>query len=375
MAEPPKGIVPLTMPKFGLAMTEGMVASWLKPEGAEVKAGEEIADIETSKITSAFESPAAGLLRRHVARPGEMVKVGALIGVFAEAGLPDAEIDAFVAEWQARFAEHAAEAEEAAPEPKRVDTAVGPIRYFEAGPEDAPVVVLIHGFGGDLTNWMFVQQELAERFHTIAVDLPGHGGSTKTLPGADAAGLARAVTALMDALGIERAHLVGHSLGGAVAVAAAGRALSLTLISPAGLGTGINDGYVTGFIEAKRGKQMRPVLEMLFADPTLVGRDMVENMLRAKRIDGVEAALRAIAAANFAGGRQIGSQREALGRMDIPVAVAWGREDAVIPAAQAEGLPPRVRVALFEGAGHMAHLERAAEVSRIIAGQIGAESA
>jgi pyruvate dehydrogenase E2 component (dihydrolipoamide acetyltransferase) len=369
MEDAGKRIIPLTMPKFGLAMTEGMVASWLKPEGAIIEAGEEVADIETSKITSAFESPAKGLLRRQVARPGEMLPVGALIGVFADADLPDAEIDAFVAEWQARFAEHAKEAGAGAPEPQLADTSIGPVRYFAAGPEDAPAVVLVHGFGGDLNNWMLVQQELADRFRTVALDLPGHGGSTKALPGPNPAELARAVAALMDALGIERAHLVGHSLGGAVAVAAAGRALSLTLVSPAGLGTEINQDYITGFIEARRGKQLRPVLEMLFADPSLVGRDMVETLLRAKRIDGVEAALRAIAAANFPEGRQSGSQREALAVLDVPVRVVWGREDAIIPAVHAEGLPPQIRVDLLDGAGHMAHLERAAEVSRAVAEQ------
>jgi len=60
----------ITMPKWGLAMDEGMVAAWQVEEGAEVAAGDEILEIETTKITNVFESPAAGLLRRRVAANG-----------------------------------------------------------------------------------------------------------------------------------------------------------------------------------------------------------------------------------------------------------------------------------------------------------------
>lgn len=365
-------ITALTMPKFGLAMTEGMVAAWHKQPGESVRQGEEIADIETSKITSAYESPAAGVLRRQVLAPGEMVPVGALIGVIAEPEATEAEIDAFIADFLAKFEAERTEAEtEAAANPERVETPAGLVQYLAAGPADAPAIVFIHGFGGDLNNWMFLQPLLAERFRTVALDLPGHGGSTKALKQPEPPALARFVLAAMDALGIGAAHLVGHSMGGAVAIAigqeASDRTLSLSLISPAGLGSEINADFIRGFIEAKRARQLNAVLQSLFADPALVGREMVENVLRFKRLDGVEAALRTLADAHFPGGRQAYLLREALARFPGPVQVIWGAQDRIIPPAHAEGLAEAVRVHRFENAGHMAHMERATEVARLIA--------
>ncbi|MCA7118955.1 MAG: acetoin dehydrogenase dihydrolipoyllysine-residue acetyltransferase subunit [Acidibrevibacterium sp.] len=358
------GLRALVMPKMGLSMTEGMVARWHKAPGEAVAAGEEIADIETSKITAAYESPAAGTLRRQVLAPGVMVPVGALIGVIDDGTADDAAIDAFIAAQQAAFVP-AAEAA-SAPAAMRVETEIGPIQALEAGPEDAPPLLLIHGFGGDLGNWMFLQPLLAARFRTIAIDLPGHGGSTKTLAGANIAALARAVAALARARGLGHVHLVGHSLGGAVALMLASESLSLTLISPVGLGPEINMDYVSGFIAARRARDMQAVLGMLFADPTLIGREMVEAVLRYKRLDGVAAALEAIAAANFANGRQNTSLRESLAAVRVPVLVAWGEADRIIPAAHADALPSSVQVARFPETGHMAHMERAADLARHI---------
>src|SRR5271165_1808368 len=143
-------IIPITMPKFGLAMTEGKVASWAKPEGSEISVGEEIADIETTKITNAYESPVKGTLRRHVAAEQADLPVGALIAVVADPTVPDNEIDDFVAAFQAEFASgHAREQAEAAPEPVSIDVDGRTIRYLETGREhEGRPIVLIHGFGG-----------------------------------------------------------------------------------------------------------------------------------------------------------------------------------------------------------------------------------
>ena len=169
-------------------------------------------------------------------------------------------------------------------------------------------MVFIHGFGADLNAWMFTQPALAERHRTIALDLPGHGGSSRDVGAGDVGALAEAVAGALAALGIARAHLVGHSLGGAIALELAavqpGLVASVTLIASAGLGPEINAAFIDGFVKMERRRDAQDVLRLLVHDPALLSRTMVEDVLRYKRLDGVAAALATIAGACFPGGRQ-----------------------------------------------------------------------
>jgi pyruvate dehydrogenase E2 component (dihydrolipoyllysine-residue acetyltransferase) len=331
----------LGMPKWGLSMTEGRLLDWLVEEGAEVSAGDELCEVETEKITGAVEATASGVLRRRVGEVGQVIPVGGLLGVIADAAVPDAEIDAFVAEFEASFVPGEDEDEGAQPE------VVGGIRYLKQGDGGEPIV-LIHGFGGDLNNWLFALPALAEEHTVYALDLPGHGGSSKDV--GDGTGLADSVVGFLDAVGVEQAHLVGHSLGGLVAaqVASRGRAKSLTLVAPVGAGSPVNQEFLEGFIDAESRRELKPVLQLLFADESLVTRSLVDDVLKYKRIDGVTEALRTLAGAAFVDAPDV----------DVPVLTIWGAEDRVIP--------PGPDATVVEGAGHSPHMEAAGEVNRLI---------
>jgi pyruvate dehydrogenase E2 component (dihydrolipoamide acetyltransferase) len=237
------------------------------------------------------------------------------------------------------------------------------------GSEGEAPLVLIHGFGGDLNNWQFNQPALAEGRTVYALDLPGHGGSVKQGVQGGIPELAEAVRDFLNAAGIQRAHIAGHSLGGAVALHLASeepaRVVSITLVCSAGLGGEVNTDYIEGFIAADRRKEFKPILEMLFADPSLVSRDMIEELLKYKRLDGVGQALRAIADATFTGGRQTNVFTDRMDRIKVPVQAIWGAEDRIVPSAHASVIPQGHRH-VFGGAGHMVHMEKAGEVNRLI---------
>ena len=365
----------IVMPKWGLAMQEGMLAAWHVAEGQEVTKGQEIADIETSKIANAFESPVSGPVRRILVGGGETVGVGALLAVVADASISDPEIDTFVTAFQENFAASAAEAAASAPEPSQIEAGGRRLRYLKLGDADGVPVIFIHGFGGDLNNWLFNQPALAENHTTYAVDLPGHGGSSKEPGAGDVATLAASVNDLMAALDIAKAHLVGHSLGGAVSLALAldhpDRVASVTALATAGLGPEISMEYIEGFISTGRARKLKSVMEMLVFDPALVTGDMVEDVLKYKRLDGVEAALTKIAGASFSGGRQSLQLTGRLGEIRVPLQVIWGREDRIVPVAHAEALPSSIAVTILDQAGHLVHMEKSAQVNAAIERVVG----
>jgi pyruvate dehydrogenase E2 component (dihydrolipoamide acetyltransferase) len=369
----PEGVTRLGMPKWGLSMREGKVVDWLVAEGDEVAEGEELFEVETEKMDGAVESPAAGVLRRRVAEVGTVVPVGGLVGVLADPSVPAADVDAFVAAFQASFVPEEAAGE--AETPTRMAEVGGRrLRYLERAPDDpaGDPVVLVHGFGGDLNNWLFNTEKLAERRRVYALDLPGHGESSKDVGAGDLAEFAAALGGFLDAVGADRAHLVGHSMGGATALAYAleqpDRVASLTLIAPAGLGEDINPDYIDGFVSAERRRELKGVLELLFADPSHVSRTLVDDVLRYKRLDGVDAALRQVSAAMYPSGRQTTVLAGDLDRLTVPVLAVWGERDQVLPAAQAEPLRARCSVEVLPDTGHSPHMEAANEVNRLLGG-------
>lgn len=375
-------ITPIIMPKWGLEMREGTITAWLVEEGAEISVGTPILDVETDKISNAVEAPDPGRLRRCVAEVGQTLPVKALLGVLAGAEVSDAEIDAYIAAYQVPAADaDEAEAESAS---RHAEVAGLSVRYArrgawaEDGRSDGVPVLFLHGFGGDLDNWLFNLDAVAEVAPVLALDLPGHGQATPRLPGTRLADLAGFVARFLDQLDIPRVHVVGHSMGGAIGARLAldqrGRVASLALINSAGLGPEINSGYIEGFVAAASRRELKPVVEQLFADPSLVSRQLLDDLLRYKRLDGVTELLGELGRSLFGGGRQAEQPAADLASLGLPTLVLWGREDRIIPAAHAEHAPPGATVQVFEQTGHMTMMERASDVNALLRRHVQGQS-
>lgn len=366
-------ITPIRMPKWGLSMQEGTVVAWNKPEGATIAEGEELVDIETAKITNAAESPGAGVLRKITAQPGDTLPVGALLGMLAEADASDAELDAFAAEFMERFAaEEQAEVEDAMAY-TTVSAGRGEIRVGRTGQGEGTPVLLVHGWAGDLNGWLFNIEALAARLPVIAVDLPGHGGSSKDVGDGSTKNLAEALGAALDQLGVEQAHLIGHSMGAAavvrLAAARPGLAKTVTLIAPAHVPGGfLNPEFLNGVIDATRARGLKQVLELLVANPSAVTKDMVEDMLKFKRLDGVEEALSATRD-QLLSPRETAAVQADMARLDN-VAVIASKNDRIVGAPDETKLPSGWTVHWIDDAGHLPHLEQAGEVNRLLIEQV-----
>jgi pyruvate dehydrogenase E2 component (dihydrolipoamide acetyltransferase) len=359
----------LTMPKWGLSMREGKIAAWLVHQGAEVGPGIEVVDIETEKIASGLEPEVSGILRRRIARPDETISVGGLVAVIAEPDVPEEEIDRFIANFQTCFVPAAAMEKAAGPVPQTLQVNGITLRYLVRG-EGGEVGLLLHGFGGDINSWLFNHEALASDRAVYALDLPGHGGSSQVREFLGFSDFAEVVAIFLDKLGLKCVHIASHSMGGAVALRLAEaqpeRVASLSLISSAALGREIDAEYITGFISASRRKDIKPILDKLFANHSLVSRQLVDDVLKYKRLDGVVSNLRMIADRSFPGGCQTEVLRDVLLRVRVPVMVIWGSEDRIIPAAHAQELPESVVTQLVPGAGHMVQMEAASKVNRLI---------
>jgi pyruvate dehydrogenase E2 component (dihydrolipoamide acetyltransferase) len=351
----------ITMPKWGMTMTEGKVAGWLKAEGEVITAGEQFVEIETEKITNVVEAETGGILRRILVQPGQSAACGAPIAILAGADVPDADLDAVAA------SASVADAVAGGLSERRVEAAGLFLNVVSAGTGDAHPLILLHGFGSDSAAWMFVQEPLGVGRPVHAIDLPSHGASDVDSNLRDLDQLTDTAAAAIDGLAPGPVHLAGHSLGGRIALRLAARmgdrARSLALIAPAGMGS-VNPEFVQAFLRAEKRRAMKEALRMLVADEESVTPEMVERALSARRIDGVPDALKAIADACL-GSAAADAFAEDRAAATAAVLVIWGAEDRVIPA-------PETGATVLSGIGHMPMMEAAGRVAQLMADHISA---
>jgi len=237
-----------------------------------------------------------------------------------------------------------------------------PVTWEEAGSGDP--VIFLHGVGGGAASWRLQLDHFGRSRRAIAWDMPGYGGS-KLLEITTFPALADALRRLMDHLGLEKADIVGHSIGGMVAqefIAAHPdrvRSLVLSATSPA---FGSPDGdFQKKFVAARlgpldAGKTMADVADEVV--PELIGDDADE--------DGVALARQCMSRVPNETYRATMQclvtfdRRDTLGQIAVPTLVLAGEKDTNAPAPMMErmaGRIPGARYACLKGAGHLANME------------------
>lgn len=239
-----------------------------------------------------------------------------------------------------------------------------------AGPINAPHIVFIHGLGGSLTTWSLNLPAFAERYHICALDLVGAGDSDKPEREYSVNALADFLAHALDSFGSDWQHtpltLVGHSLGGAIALAFAERyperTERLVLVDSAGLGPEINAVVLDLMHEQPTPEHIRAELTYFFAQPSMVQQALVDQLYRQRTQPGAHKALLATSDAAFKDGQQRIDLSNVLAQFSKPVLVIWGDKDAVIPVAHApdKRQGEQDNVEIFANCGHCPHIEQAA---------------
>lgn len=239
-------------------------------------------------------------------------------------------------------------------------------------------VLLIHGSGPGVTawaNWRLVLPALAARFRTVAPDMVGFGYTQR--PNGIEYSIEtwiRHALDFLDALGIDRVHLIGNSFGGAIALALAvrhpDRVSRLVLMGSVGLNFELTRGLddVWGYTPSIN--NMRHLLDIFAADRTLVTDELAEMRYRASTRPGVQEAY----AAMFPAPRQrwieaLSTPEDAIGRLDCETLIIHGRDDEVIPLGSSlrlHQLISKSQLHVFGRCGHWAQIEHNARFNKLV---------
>lgn len=246
----------------------------------------------------------------------------------------------------------------------------------------AAPLVLLHGFGGSSRIWAEVLRHLSPSVPILAYDLPGHGLSLAADGLGGAGRMARVVAADLAARGIERFHVAGHSLGGAIAailsLKASDRVASLTMLAPGGFGPEINGAVLSAFAFAETAAEMQAAMEAMVSPAHPIPPEAVDAMLAARRVPGAREALGTVLKAILSETTEAGEPRqgtlpvEDLRSLPMPKYLLWGIEDRILPFGQAASLEGVATIRLLPSAGHMLPEECPQEVARLLAVAVGA---
>ncbi len=258
------------------------------------------------------------------------------------------------------------------------------IAYVDEG--SGEVLLLLHGMAGSSQTWRSVIKPLSRHFRVIAPDLPGHGESNKPRSDYSLGAFAVLLRDLLDELGVTSATIVGHSLGGGVAMQFLYQhpdyAQRLILIGSGGLGPDV--GLTLRLLSAPGAELIMPIIA---PRQVLAAGERVWSWLRRAGIEAPrgeeiwrsystfsdaptrQAFLRTLRSVVDYRGQAVSALNRLNTKTELPIMAIWGDRDAIIPvkhAYAAQDARPDIRLEVLAGVGHFPQVERPTEVVELI---------
>jgi 2-hydroxy-6-oxonona-2,4-dienedioate hydrolase len=246
---------------------------------------------------------------------------------------------------------------------KQVDIFGQKIQYVEAG--SGPNVILLHGLGGDAANWIMTIPALASKYHVWAPDQIGFGASDKPFINYRVGTLVDFLEGFCKRLGIDKATVVGNSLGGwtamAFTIAHPERVEKLVLVDSAGYS------FAKAGITASRSEMLalnpstiegtKQLLSVIFANPSAIPMLTPEAMFARHLRNGDGNTINMFIDSILRNEDILDGK---LGAIKVPTLVVWGREDHLTPLASGQAFAkdiPGAQIAILDKCGHVPQME------------------
>lgn len=257
----------------------------------------------------------------------------------------------------------------AAPQEKTATVFGAKIRYLEAGDSSKTTVILLHGLGAQAESWQLNIAALAQSYRVIAPDQIGFGKSDKPLLKYRLGTYADFLDKFMAELKIEKAHLVGNSMGGWVAgfyaIKYPAKVEKIVLVDAAGLMPKEIDFDRIYQLNNSTRDEIRANLKLIFASPALANNEALVDQFMTHRIvanDGytINSLIESIK-------RKEDFLDNRLSEIKKPTLIVWGKQDGLIPVADAERFNKGIagsQLVVFDNCGHVPQFEKAADFNK-----------
>jgi len=254
------------------------------------------------------------------------------------------------------------------------------IRYFRFG--TGPPIVLLHGLGESAIIWAYNLESLSKKYTVYALDLPGHGNSDNPKWKYSLNNFVEFLSSFLSTLNLQNPHLIGHSLGGMIALETAFKQPKqlgkLVLVDSAGLGKELASflkimtlPLVGELMTMPTKAGLRFLLKQVIPDPQGIPNDLVESLAHERNRKGNKQSMLRIlrSGINIRGIHFHLIDLLRLEYLNVPTYVLWGRDDKIFPYSHGKNAAmrlPRGRLTVLDDCGHWPQIEKHKEFNRLV---------